>query len=85
MDKFLLILIDIAQWERVVKMGTFGVKGASDEYFCPSTVFQKIIHISVGLCGYFTLSAMVYNSTIPLWLFINLYSKSTLFSVGHDG
>ena len=31
MDKFWLILIDIAKCESVVKMGTFGVKGASDE------------------------------------------------------
>ena len=38
MDKFSLILIDISQWQRVVKMGTFGVKRALDEKFCPSTV-----------------------------------------------
>jgi len=33
-----MILIDIAQCERVVKMGTFGVKMASDKKCCPSTV-----------------------------------------------
>jgi len=36
MDKFSQILIDIAQRERVVKMGTFGVKRASDESFWPN-------------------------------------------------
>jgi len=38
--QFSLILIDITQWERVVKMGTFGVKRASDEKFCPSTLYK---------------------------------------------
>ena len=47
---FSLILIDIAQRERVVKMGTFGVKRASDEYFCPSTVrvWESAIVVLVG-------------------------------------
>ena len=36
----MLILIDIVQCERVVKMGTFGVKRASDESFCPGTVLS---------------------------------------------
>lgn len=37
-DKFWQILIDIPQSETAVKMGTFGVRRASDESLWPSTL-----------------------------------------------